>query len=361
MGDKFGPYTILSAIRAGGMGEVYKARDTRLDRTVAIKVLPEHIAKREEVRARFEREARAVASLNHPNICTLHDIGPGSMVMELIEGETLAARIEKGVLPLDPAMQLETQIADALDRAHRAGVTHRDIKPQNIMLSRDGVKVLDFGLAKSGAKPGPTEGTVMGTPQYMAPEQFEGKEADARSDIWAFGAGAVGMCAVMAARVAGCTTIIAVDTKDNRLRLAQELGATHAINAAVTDPVQDIQGITRGGVNYSFESTEVTKVIRQAVDALRPLGVCGMVGQVPPGEEVSLDPWTILLGRTLRGIIQGDAIPQILIPQIVELYLQGRFPIDRLINYYPLEEINEAAADSEQGAVIKAVLRPNES
>ena len=180
------------------MGEVYKARDTRLDRTVAIKVLPEHIAQREDLRARFEREARAVASLNHPHICTLHDIGPGYMVMELIEGETLAARLAKGPLPLDQALKFATQIADALDRAHRAGVTHRDVKPPNIMLTRDGVKVLDFGLAKSTAKPGPTEatltkvltveGSVMGTPQYMAPEQFEGKEADARSDIWAFGA-----------------------------------------------------------------------------------------------------------------------------------------------------------------------------
>jgi serine/threonine-protein kinase len=197
-GEKLGPYEILSAIGAGGMGEVYKARDTRLDRTVAIKVLPEHIARREDLRARFEREARAVASLNHPHICTLHDIGPGYMVMELIEGETLAARIEKGALPLDQALQFATQIADALDRAHRADVTHRDVKPQNIMLTRDGVKVLDFGLAKSAPKTGPaeetlataltTEGTVLGTPQYMAPEQFEGKEADARSDIWAFGA-----------------------------------------------------------------------------------------------------------------------------------------------------------------------------
>ncbi len=197
-GDKLGPYEIVSPIGAGGMGEVYKARDTRLDRTVAIKVLPEHIAKREDLRARFEREARAVASLNHPNICVLHDIGPGYMVMELIEGETLAARIEKGALALEQALKHATQIADALDRAHRAGVTHRDVKPQNIMLTRDGVKVLDFGLAKSTPKPGPTEatltkvlsteGTVLGTPQYMAPEQFEGKEADARTDIWAFGA-----------------------------------------------------------------------------------------------------------------------------------------------------------------------------
>ncbi len=197
-GDKLGPYEILSPIGAGGMGEVYKARDTRLGRDVAIKVLPEHIAKREDLRQRFEREARSVASLNHPHICVLHDIGPGYMVMELIEGETLAARIAKGAIPLEQALKFATQIADALDRAHRAGVTHRDVKPQNIMLTRDGVKVLDFGLAKSVVKPGPTaetltaaltaEGAVMGTPQYMSPEQFEGKDADARSDIWAFGA-----------------------------------------------------------------------------------------------------------------------------------------------------------------------------
>ena len=201
-GEKLGPYEILSAIGSGGMGEVYKARDTRLDRTVAVKVLPEHIAKREDLRSRFEREARSVASLNHPNICTLYDIGnqdgAGYMVMEFMEGETLAARIDKSALPLDQVLKLATQIADALDRAHRAGVTHRDVKPQNIMLTRDGVKVLDFGLAKLMPKPGPTgetltavlttEGTVLGTPQYMAPEQFEGKEADARSDIWAFGA-----------------------------------------------------------------------------------------------------------------------------------------------------------------------------
>ena len=198
-GEKLGPYEILAALGAGGFGEVYKARDTRLDRTVAIKVLPERIAQRDDLRARFEREARAVASLNHPNICSLFDIGPGYMVMELIGGETLAARIAKGPIPLDQSLKFAIQIADALDRAHRAGVTHRDVKPQNIMLTRDGIKVLDFGLAKSAAasKPAPTEetltvltaeGTVMGTPQYMAPELFGGKEADARADIWAFGA-----------------------------------------------------------------------------------------------------------------------------------------------------------------------------
>jgi Tol biopolymer transport system component len=201
-GTHLGPYEILSPLGAGGMGEVYKARDTRLDRFVAIKVLPEHIAKREDLRQRFEREAHTVASLNHPHICVLHDIGnqdgTGYMVMEHLEGETLAARMARGALPFDQALQLATQIADALDRAHRAGVTHRDVKPANVMLTRDGVKVLDFGLAKSGSKQAPTEqtltaaltteGSVLGTPQYMAPEQFEGKEADTRSDIWAFGA-----------------------------------------------------------------------------------------------------------------------------------------------------------------------------
>ena len=145
-GDKLGPYEILSPIGAGGMGEVYKARDTRLDRSVAVKVLPEHIAKREDLRVRFEREARAVASLNHPNICTLFDIGSQDgtsyMVMELMEGETLAARIEKGPIPLEPALAYASQIADALDRAHRAGVTHRDVKPANIMLTRDGKRFL---------------------------------------------------------------------------------------------------------------------------------------------------------------------------------------------------------------------------
>jgi serine/threonine protein kinase len=157
IGDKLGPYEVLAPLGAGGMGEVYKARDTRLDRSVAVKVLPEEIAKREDLLARFEREARAVASLNHPNICSLFDIGAGYMVMELIDGETLADRIGKGALPLDQALKYAAQIADALDRAHRAGVTHRDVKPQNIMVTRDGVKVLDFGLAKSASKPGPTE------------------------------------------------------------------------------------------------------------------------------------------------------------------------------------------------------------
>ncbi len=161
-GKKLGPYEILAPIGAGGMGEVYKARDTRLDRTVAIKVLPSHVASNPEVRQRFEREARAVSSLNHPHICTLYDIGRENgvdfLVMEHIEGETLADRLKKGPLPVQPAIRHAIEIADALDKAHHQGVVHRDLKPGNIMLTKSGAKLLDFGLAtrrQSGADGGP--------------------------------------------------------------------------------------------------------------------------------------------------------------------------------------------------------------
>src|SRR6202030_3632477 len=201
-----GPYEILSSIGAGGMGEVYRARDTRLDRIVAIKVLPTHLADRSELRERFEREARTIASLNHPHICTLFDIGQQDsidyLVMEYLEGETLAQRLQKGPLPLEQVLRYAIEIADALDKAHRKGITHRDLKPGNIMLTKSGTKLLDFGLAKlrQDAVPGtplsqlPTakeaitaQGTILGTLQYMAPEQVEGREVDARTDIFAFG------------------------------------------------------------------------------------------------------------------------------------------------------------------------------
>jgi serine/threonine protein kinase/Tol biopolymer transport system component len=211
-GIRLGPYEIQGAIGAGGMGEVYRARDTRLDRTIAIKVLPADIAADPAARARFEREARAVAALNHPHICTLHDIGrhavaDGSaidfLVLEHLEGQTLAARLEKGPLPLDQVLTLGAEIADALDKAHREGIVHRDLKPANVMLTKAGTKLLDFGLAKlkapatpvsmsgmAGAttNPGTAQGTILGTVLYMAPEQVEGREADPRSDIWALGA-----------------------------------------------------------------------------------------------------------------------------------------------------------------------------
>jgi serine/threonine protein kinase/Tol biopolymer transport system component len=206
-GRRLGPYEILSAIGAGGMGEVYKARDTRLDRIVAIKVLPAHLADRAELRERFEREAKTIASLNHPHICVLHDIGQQDgidyLVMEYLEGETLAQRLLKGPLPLEQVLQFAVEISDALDKAHRKGVTHRDLKPGNIILTKAGTKLLDFGLAKlkQEASPAtplselPTEpdaitaqGAIVGSLLYMAPEQLEGKEVDARTDIFAFGA-----------------------------------------------------------------------------------------------------------------------------------------------------------------------------
>jgi serine/threonine protein kinase len=233
-GARLGPYEILSVIGAGGMGEVYKARDTRLDRDVAIKILPPEVSADPERRARFEREAKTIAALNHPHICTLHDVGehpstssvrlrsgqagqassppaaPGQatlyLVLELLAGETLAARLQKGPLPLEQALTVAAEIADALTAAHRQGVVHRDLKPGNVMLTKSGTKLLDFGLAKltghgerpavstlgslTTALPGEAagrsltgEGVILGTLPYMAPEQVEGKPADARTDL----------------------------------------------------------------------------------------------------------------------------------------------------------------------------------
>ncbi len=222
-GTRLGPYEIVELIGAGGMGEVYRATDTRLDRSVAVKVLSERMSGSRELRQRFEREARTISSLNHPHICTLHDVGEaivesamnGStasfsnpdataqnvsyLVMELLEGETIADRLTRGAMPLHEVLKYAIQIADALTRAHRAGIIHRDLKPGNIMITKGGAKLLDFGLAKIAVplisadapteqhKPLTAEGTILGTFQYMAPEQLEGLEADARTDIFAFG------------------------------------------------------------------------------------------------------------------------------------------------------------------------------
>src|SRR5467141_4040799 len=206
-GTRFGPYEILAPLGAGGMGEVYRARDTRLDRTVAIKILPPHLSEDPILRQRFEREAKAISSLNHPHICVLYDVGKQDgtqfLVMECVEGETLAKRLERGPLPLEQALKYGMQIADALDKAHRTSVVHRDLKPGNIMLTGSGAKLLDFGLAKAApplaagetltaaatrTTPVTDQGTIIGTFQFMSPEQVEGKEVDARSDIFSLGA-----------------------------------------------------------------------------------------------------------------------------------------------------------------------------
>jgi len=212
-GSRLGPYEIVAALGAGGMGEVYRARDTRLDRCVAIKILPSHLSCNSELKNRFEREAKTLSSVTHAHICHLYDVGSQAgvefLVMELLEGETLATRLQRGPLPLPELLKIGVQIADALARAHRLGITHRDLKPANIMLTKSGAKLMDFGLAKpaglgpvgtassseamtvtmqSPATPISTIGMVVGTIQYMSPEQIEGKEADARSDIFALGA-----------------------------------------------------------------------------------------------------------------------------------------------------------------------------
>jgi len=202
-GSRLGPYEVVAPIGAGGMGEVYKARDTRLDRSVAIKVLPAGFAGNVQLKLRFEREAKTISQLTHPNICTLYDVGNEGgieyLVMELLDGDTLADRIARGALPMRDVLRYGREIATALDRAHRAGVVHRDLKPGNVMITKSGAKLLDFGLAKGGSieispdgatqqKSLTQEGTILGTFQYMAPEQLEGIEADARTDIFALGA-----------------------------------------------------------------------------------------------------------------------------------------------------------------------------
>ena len=210
-GSRLGPYEIVEAIGAGGMGEVYKALDTRLERTVAIKVLPEHLSQNEDVRQRFEREAKTISQITHPHICALYDVNREGeteyLVMEYLDGETLADRLSRGPLPAEQLIRFGIEIADALDKAHRLGIVHRDLKPGNVMLTKSGIKLLDFGLAKfqpaannamsgvsrlataaQASQPLTERGTVLGTFQYMAPEQLEGKDADARSDIFAFGA-----------------------------------------------------------------------------------------------------------------------------------------------------------------------------
>ena len=217
-GAKLGPYQIQSLLGSGGMGEVYRARDTRLGRDVAVKVLPDHLSSDPDLKQRMEREAKAISSLNHPHICTLHDIGSQDgvdfLVMEYLEGETLAERLHRGALPFDEALKIAIQIAEGLDKAHARGIMHRDLKPANIMLTKNGPKLMDFGLAKSSpglvsaaesgsltpstptmtvaaltgpASPLTQKGTVVGTFQYMAPEVLQGAQADARSDIFSFG------------------------------------------------------------------------------------------------------------------------------------------------------------------------------
>jgi len=183
--------------------------------------------------------------------------------------------------------------------------------------------------------------------------------APAGSSIAIFGVGSVGLSAIMAAVVAGCTTIIGVDVKPERLKLAQQFGATHVINAIEQKPVQKIQSITGSGVNFSIEATGEPSVYRQAIESLDQMGVCGLVGAPEPGAELRLNMDILFWGRSTRGVVEGDSVPQVFIPQLIELYRQGRFPFDKLISYYPIEEINQAAQDSIDGITVKPVLTVN--
>jgi len=243
-GARLGHFEILGSLGAGGMGEVYRAKDKRLHRTVALKVLPQRLADAPGLRQRLEREAKAISSLNHPHICTLYDIGREGeidyLVMEFLEGDTLAQRLKRGALPLSEALELAIQIASALAAAHAAGIVHRDLKPGNIMLTKSGAKLLDFGLAKmraaeavsgaaanSLAEPITTSGTVVGTVQYMSPEQIQGHEADARSDLFAFGAALYEML-----------------TGKRAFAGESQLAVINAILEKDPEPVRDLQPLT---------------------------------------------------------------------------------------------------------------------
>jgi aryl-alcohol dehydrogenase len=182
-------------------------------------------------------------------------------------------------------------------------------------------------------------------------------KASPGSSIAVFGAGSVGISAIMASVVSGCTTIVAVDINEQRLETAKTFGATHVLNSSKVNPTEEIQKMTGGGIDYALECTGIASVLRQAFDSLCMGGICGLIGAAPAGSEVSLDMQNILNGRTLVGIVEGDSIPEIFIPQLIELYKQGRFPFDRMVTYYPFADINKAAEDSEKGKALKAILK----
>jgi serine/threonine protein kinase len=249
-GTMLGPYEIQSPLGAGGMGEVYRACDTRLDRTVAVKILPAHLSSNAEAKQRFDREARAISSLSHPNVCHLYNVGAQDgtsyLVMEYLEGETLGDRLAKGPLPMDQLLRWGIEICEGLEKAHKSGVIHRDLKPGNIMLTKSGAKLMDFGLAKpalgasppssgltqtlvSAQKPLTMEGMVVGTFQYMSPEQVEGKEADARCDIFALGA-----------------VLYEMATGKRAFEGKTAASTIAAVLAADPPPISSVQPLTRG-------------------------------------------------------------------------------------------------------------------
>ena len=342
-GATLGPYQIDAPLGAGGMGEVYEATDTRLDRTVAIKVLPAHVADDPDLRQRFEREAKTISSLNHPHICTLYDIGTQDgidfLVMEYLDGETLAQRLEKGALPLDQALQVAIEIADALDKAHRQGIVHRDLKPGNIMLTKAGAKLLDFGLAKpiavSGVGPASAmatqsagltgEGNILGTLQYMAPEQLEGKEADHRTDIFAFGTTVYEMITGQRAFSGGnqASLIHAIMGVDPPAMSSLQVVSPHALDRIVkTCLTKDLEERWQSAGDMKRQLKWVTESGEQAgAAALGPAtmppragwwqAIRWVVGAVVFGFVIGLTVWT-LMRPSVRPVVRfGSDAPSV--------------------------------------------------
>ncbi|HKR65261.1 MAG TPA: protein kinase, partial [Thermoanaerobaculia bacterium] len=298
-GTRFGPYEVVLHLAEGGMGDVYKALDTRLDRTVALKVLPKRLSDDSEMRRRFEREARAISALSHPNICALYDIGEDGgqefLVMEYLDGETLAERLTHGRLELVEVLRIAGEIADALEKAHRQGIVHRDLKPSNIVLTRRGAKLLDFGLAK-WMPPEPSsmlgraddltapltmQGTLLGTIPYMAPEQLEGKEVDARTDIFALGAILYEMATGTRAFSAGsnASLIAAIMREDPppiaRIRDLAPRGLDQIIRTCLAKKPED-----------RFQSAHDVRI------ALQMLGATGDVAAIPETKDEPVRrPW----------------------------------------------------------------------
>jgi len=305
-GTLLGPYEIQSPLGAGGMGEVYRARDTRLERVVAVKILPEHLCSNPEARQRFDREARAISSLSHPNICHLYDVGQHNgisyLVMEYLEGETLGERLRKGRLTLEQVFRVGAEICQGLEQAHRSGVVHRDLKPGNIMLTKSGAKLMDFGLAKAPAaplanlsgsnslatmsQPLTTEGMIVGTIQYMAPEQLEGKEADKRSDIFALGS-------VLYEMVTGKR---AFEGKTTASTIA-------SILAAEPKPLSDVQPLSPPGLEQVIATciakdpeerwqscTDISRQLQWAAKAPKPAEISSRSGRLI---------WTVVLAAVV--------------------------------------------------------------
>lgn len=365
-GTKLGPYQIESLLGAGGMGEVYRARDTRLDRTVAIKILTQGVADTPEIRQRFEREARAVSSLSHPHICVLYDVGNQDgieyLVMEYLEGETLAARIAKCPLATAELLRYAAQVADALDKAHRQGIVHRDLKPANVMLTKTGAKLLDFGLAKDEeilqgdpgssptmSRPLTMQGSIVGTMQYMSPEQLEGKPADARSDIFSFGA----MLYEMA------TAKKAFEAKSHASLIA-------AILKEEPRPIRELQPLTPPALEQIVkaclakdpdERPQSAHDLKLQLEWMRESsGISQSAQTAQPSQSASRAPATETSSRKTAGLILATALCTLLAAAALAYFLKPQpAPAERLEFSIPLQNEMSHLALSADGRMLAFV------